>query len=307
MITLVLAVSSAMAADTHITFSARALDAEGTPINGTLPVAIRLMDSDVGGSDVELWDDVFTTTSVSDGYFSVVLGSDDPLSADLFRDNPAVWVEATIGTTTLDRQQLADVPTAAMARAVTLPAPSASCTSGALAYDAGSAEVEVCVAGVWSPLTSQAQIECTSRGGEWTGSGCIEYAVKGCDSCTGFADFVSSCSAIANYHPCTYGEFPLALRSIYGQVQDDEITVASGYMWVAGYNVEADQTTTGNQLWYPWGASSGSSVSNRMVCGSDSAVMFGVFQPDSNSLGANGCYDKDYTNALGACCRDFPF
>ncbi|MFT6143286.1 MAG: hypothetical protein ACJATT_000657 [Myxococcota bacterium] len=304
MLVTILLLASASAADVHVTFSGRALDTSGAAINNTLPVQIRLMDSDAGGSNGQLWTDTFTDMPLSDGYFSVVLGSDDPLPASVFRDNTSVWVEATIGTTVLARQELGDVPSAATARAIVLPAPSAGCADGALAYDSGTAEVQVCVAGAWSGLASDAQIECVGRGGEWTVSGCTEYAVEGCDPCNSFGEFISTCSAMPGRHACTWTEYGLSTRSIQGQAQDGIISIDSGYMWVAGYNASGNSTTTGNQIWYPWSGGSGD-VTDRMVCGNTSAVMMGLFQDSGASAGANGCYQQTYSSALGACCRNF--
>lgn len=299
-----LLLATASAADVHVTFSARALDAQGAAITDTLPVQVRLMDSDSGGSNVELWEDTFNNTPVSDGYFSVVLGSGDTLPAAVFRDNDSVWVEATIGSTVLARQELGEVPAAATARSITLPAPSASCADGALAYDSVTAEVQVCVAGSWSGLATDAQIECVGRGGEWTGSGCTEYAVEGCDPCSNFGEFVTTCNAMPGRHACTWAEYPLATRSLQGQAQDGVQSIDSSYMWVAGYNSGTNTTTIGNQIWYPWSGGSGS-VTDRMVCGTDSAVMMGLFQDGGATAGANGCYMQTYTDAYGACCRDF--
>jgi hypothetical protein len=293
---------TAAAADLRMHHSARLLDAAGAPINGPRDLSVRLVDSDLGGTNQLLWSDDFDAVDVADGYVSVELGSGLALPSTVFDDGAPVWVEVQVGTTTLPRQRLGAAPAAAVAHSVILPPPAPGCTPGALAYDAATARVRVCVAGAWSDLPSRAEAECVARAGTWTGSGCTEFVALGCNPCASWDAFVTACTAMSGRHPCVYGEISLALQSLYGQVDTGAATVSGAYYWVAGYQSHADTATHGNQLWYPWNKDSG-----RTICTSDAAPMFGLFHPTGTNNGANGCHAQHDTSAIGMCCRDWPW
>lgn len=313
----VLALASvAQATPITVTHTGRALDPSGAPIEGARDVTVRVLE-DVSGVPTQRWSDTFTSVPFADGYYAVVLGSDDLLDGALFVGGRAFSIEVTVGSTVLPVQPIGTVPVAASAHradVVVLPlgVEGASCApTGQIARDDVGQQLLVCSGGTWSRSidydasteVTRNEIRCEARGGEWNVATqtCTEFATAGCNPCATWDAFVTACT-VSGRHPCTYAEYPLALRSIQGQIQHDLLTSGSAYLWVAGYDVVGNKTTTGNQMWYNWGQDT-----SRMTCSTTSAPMFGLFHTDANSNGANGCHPKSYTSGLGPCCRNFPW
>jgi hypothetical protein len=93
-------------------------DDAGAPISGTADLQFGLYDAPSGGSP--LWEETQGGVPVVGGYFAVLLGSANPLSAALF-DAPTRYLEVRVdagdGQVVLPRQQLAAVPYALQAEA----------------------------------------------------------------------------------------------------------------------------------------------------------------------------------------------
>ncbi len=91
-------------------------DAAGQPISGTVTLEFGLYASDVGG--IAQWQETHTGVQVTDGFFTVLLGSLNPLTAADFSD-PTRYLQTAVdtggGLTVLPRQRLAAVPYALQA------------------------------------------------------------------------------------------------------------------------------------------------------------------------------------------------
>jgi hypothetical protein len=121
-----------------LTYQGRAVDASGTPVNGTADVRVSLFES--ASAPSAFWTRLFDDEPVEDGYFAVALVLDDggqPLDPADFLDGD-VFAQLTIdGATVGARDPLRSVPFALVANGVVLPSGAAGpcAVEGALAYD----------------------------------------------------------------------------------------------------------------------------------------------------------------------------
>ncbi len=105
--------SVAHAGDVQMQFQGRALDAQGQGANGSMPVSVALFTTLGGGTSV--WSDTFNDVDVSDGYFTVLLGSEDALDSSLL--DQSLFVDVAVNSVSLTpRQQLTAVPMAAVSQ-----------------------------------------------------------------------------------------------------------------------------------------------------------------------------------------------
>ncbi len=99
-----------------ISYQGYLTDSAGQPLNGTVSLTFGLYEAVSGGSP--LWSETQTNVPVSNGYFSVMLGSVTPLNAANF-NGPSRYLQVTVdsgsGPTELPRQQFAAVPYALQA------------------------------------------------------------------------------------------------------------------------------------------------------------------------------------------------
>jgi hypothetical protein len=86
-------------------------DGASQPFDGTTSISFAIYPTLVGGS--ALWQETQSNVTVTDGFFSVLLGSVTPFSAAAFNE-PERYLQVTVdlgaGATTLPRQRLASVP-----------------------------------------------------------------------------------------------------------------------------------------------------------------------------------------------------
>jgi len=83
----------------------RASDTTG--VTGTFDMTFTLYDAETGGT--ALWTETHTNVKVTRGVFNVILGSVNPLPADIFKGGP-LWLEIKVGTETLSpRKKLVSV------------------------------------------------------------------------------------------------------------------------------------------------------------------------------------------------------
>lgn len=99
---------------TTVQHQGRLLDAAGGPLNGVLPIEVRLWNAGAGGSQV--WMEPFAAVRVDDGYYSLILGNSAPLDADLL-DDP-LWIEVSVDGRAVGRTPLASAPSAIVAQSV---------------------------------------------------------------------------------------------------------------------------------------------------------------------------------------------
>lgn len=147
-------VASAQAAPLVFQQTGRLTDANGAPVEGAHSVRVQLYNA--GGTVV--WSDVQSNVPFTQGYYAVVLGTDDTgrtLEQATSGSTPAVELGVAIdGATELSpREAFRAVPRAATADGVSVSTGlvgQACPGTGALAYDTGAAALVVCSAGVWS-------------------------------------------------------------------------------------------------------------------------------------------------------------
>jgi hypothetical protein len=107
---------SAHAVPSQYTHQGRLLDADEVPVEDTLEITFRMMDSESGGS--ALWEDTLTLT-LENGFFNAVLGTDEeenPLDTEVLNQAP-LWLEVQVAgePTMVPRQPVLSVPYAAIA------------------------------------------------------------------------------------------------------------------------------------------------------------------------------------------------
>ncbi len=99
-----------------INYQARLLDSCGRPINGTVNLAFSLYAAASGGS--ALWSESHTGVRVTDGLYSVVLGSKTPVPAARFTTDTVYLQVAINGETLAPRQLITSAAQALVARTV---------------------------------------------------------------------------------------------------------------------------------------------------------------------------------------------
>ena len=112
----VMASTTQSGAPTVISYQGYLTDDSSQPISGTVDLAFGLYAASSGGSPI--WEETQSSVPVDDGYFSVLIGSVNPLSAADF-DDPTRYLQVSVDTgggfVDLPRQQLASVPYALQA------------------------------------------------------------------------------------------------------------------------------------------------------------------------------------------------
>lgn len=97
----------------YVNYQGYLTDSGGNPISSSVTLQFSIWDASSGGNQV--WSETHNNVPVSDGYFSVLLGSQgSPVSADVF-NSTARYLEVTYGSTTFPRQRFASVPYALVA------------------------------------------------------------------------------------------------------------------------------------------------------------------------------------------------
>jgi len=118
-----------------ISYQGRLADAEGNPITGKVNIEFRLYDVPTGG--LPLWEEFWTggnAVDVSDGLFSVMLGSINDTLCSAIEGRDELYLGITVGTDSEmePRVQLGSVPFSMQALTV----PDGSITTGKIAIDA---------------------------------------------------------------------------------------------------------------------------------------------------------------------------
>jgi hypothetical protein len=109
---------------TVVTYQGYLTDAGGAPLDGQPDLHFRIYTTETG--DTMVWEETHTDVTVTDGYFSVLLGSVElPLSASVFSGTER-WMQVGVNTgsgyTNLPRHRIAAVPYALQAQeAVSVP------------------------------------------------------------------------------------------------------------------------------------------------------------------------------------------
>ncbi len=90
---LIMAASQALSAPMLLNHQGRVTDGSGAPVSGVVPIKFSLFDSSSDGTLV--WSETQPTVTVTDGLYSVALGSVTPLSADIFASPPSSGTSTT--------------------------------------------------------------------------------------------------------------------------------------------------------------------------------------------------------------------
>jgi len=98
-------------ADTNVpgqmTYQGYLTNAQGTPVAGAANLEFGIYTQGNGGMPV--WTETYTDVNVANGYFSVNLGSNTPLTGGVFSE-PERWLQINVDNTPLSRQPIAAVP-----------------------------------------------------------------------------------------------------------------------------------------------------------------------------------------------------
>jgi hypothetical protein len=101
-------------APTRVSYQGYLTDSGGVPLTGQHDLTLGIYAASSGGSP--LWEDTFDDVEVTDGYFSVVLGSGAALTPDVF-NGTETWLQVTVDGGVTPRQRIASVPYALQAQA----------------------------------------------------------------------------------------------------------------------------------------------------------------------------------------------
>jgi hypothetical protein len=82
-----------------INFQGRLTDNNGTPRNGTAGLTFKLYGTETGG--IASWTETQPVVTVTNGAFSVLLGTITPLGTSNFENTDTVWLEITVGSDVL--------------------------------------------------------------------------------------------------------------------------------------------------------------------------------------------------------------
>ena len=114
-----------------ISYQGYIADSSGNPVNNSLNMAFRLYNVASGGT--ALWSETHGAINPSDGLFSGLLGSNSPISQDVFANNSDLWLGITIGSDNemSPREKIASAPYAMVSNV-----PDGSITQAKLANNA---------------------------------------------------------------------------------------------------------------------------------------------------------------------------
>jgi len=106
---LLVAGSAYASGNQEINYQAQLTYSNGDPIDSTVAITFDIYTTSTGGTT--LWTETHSSVTVTDGIFDVILGQGTTLPDTLFGNNPDLWIESTVGTTTISpRTQLTSVP-----------------------------------------------------------------------------------------------------------------------------------------------------------------------------------------------------
>lgn len=114
---------------TTVSYQGHLADANGTPVNSTLPMIFRIYTTPTGGTPI--WTEERSGSNavpVTNGLFHVMLGSVEPLSTDIFAQDLWLGISVESDSEMTPREKLGSVPTLI---------PDGSVTSGKLNLDHG--------------------------------------------------------------------------------------------------------------------------------------------------------------------------
>lgn len=275
-----LACLTAMAADVHLTHQGRLLDAAGEPISGTYDLDIALYSSE--GASESLWEDSLSTSLVN-GYFAVVLGSEVPLDSGLIATDE-LWISTSIDAVSSGaRERVSESPRAAVAlellgTGITTTAgvrrwadgtSARSCKdyrypAAGYAYrgDTGDGAYSLDPDGAGPHSARTMYCDMTTNGGGWT----ILYGTSGGDGELGLA-----AHATAGGDPLAFAYYNLTRgdKAVFSAQADESLFVRSDGPWLAAshplYTIRiADPQNTWEQFDVLLTASNGATTSARM-------------------------------------------
>lgn len=95
---------------TTVNYQGFLTDSSGSPVEGAMDFVFRLYNVESGGS--ALWTETQAGVPVSEGLFSVLLGSVQPLAQSLFEQNATLWLGIAVGADQemTPREQLSSAP-----------------------------------------------------------------------------------------------------------------------------------------------------------------------------------------------------
>lgn len=109
------AATAAASSQTTINYQGYLTDSNGSAVNDTLEMSFRLYSVESGGT--ALWTETQSSVAVSNGLFSVLLGSVTQIPLDIFTNNTDLWLGIAVGTDgeMSPREKIASAPYAMIA------------------------------------------------------------------------------------------------------------------------------------------------------------------------------------------------
>ncbi|NBB73990.1 MAG: hypothetical protein GVY35_09940 [Bacteroidetes bacterium] len=104
-----------------ITYQGTLADADGNPVTDPVDLAFRFFDAESDGTPLpggEGWSESYTGVAVTNGRFSVPLGSQTPLPDALFDNRQQLWLEVAVNGETLPRTRMTSTAFAREAQSV---------------------------------------------------------------------------------------------------------------------------------------------------------------------------------------------
>ncbi len=125
-----LATNTAASSSTTFNYQGYLTDSGNNPVTDSLDIVVRLYDVETNGT--ALWSETHNSVPVTEGLFSLLLGSIDTLDQGLFDDNESLWIGITVGSDEemVPRERLPRIP---FDPAVDLPSGIITMWSGTLA------------------------------------------------------------------------------------------------------------------------------------------------------------------------------
>lgn len=265
----------ATAADLEVSHQGRLTDSTGQPYQGQQSITLRLLnhpsDNTTGN---ELHSESFTAVPLNDGYYAVVLGRDPLNPLDSGDVSGEVWLEITVGSTTLSpRSKLTDVPGAIAAQPPGTTRASAAFSCKVL-RDAGVTDSGLYWVNPTGDTPVRTWCDMNTDGGGWT---LVSHAYTGSASTSGGAN---------NSHRslrCGGGNFQPQYRGA-GSGAIDAVQLARNSTEIAfGIEIDGETILTGDLTAY------------------DRAYAFSIPNPSSVTFANHSYYAPNWSTVAGPC------
>jgi hypothetical protein len=276
----------AQAAPVRMDHAGRAVDAGGTPLNGTHTVRVTLY-GDAAGT-VALFRQTFPSIPMAGGHYAVTLSTADtsgtPLDSSLFAGDVWLGVAYDGGADLAPLEPISSVPKAAFAShvdgTVRATTPSAACvagntaTHGLLRYDPTTLSLQVCSVGGWSSIVSTKTIQLVSGARQWS-NGTYATTCEAYRTATGLGEFYLGDVGNGAYRIDPDGSGPGAVQT----VTCDMTTGTGGWLVLADHNYSTGTACPGTLVAVAAGSSVNTTLCWRNVASTSGGTKSASFSP----------------------------